>query len=138
MMENCSICQSLREDKSRIFMENEHAFAMIAREPQFEGHSMVLPKRHVLDVNELTSEEALAINHLICLVKKKVDQVHNCSSVTFVHGAGQKSQPHLHHQILPLKPEVSVRHLIADVFKVPLNPQKTVEELKAMADKLRE
>ena len=52
-------------------MENKHAFAIINRKPQFAGQSLVLPKRHVIDINELTAEESFSLNQLIHQVKKK-------------------------------------------------------------------
>ena len=67
-----------------------------------------------------------------------MDEVHNCSSITYVNGQGQKSQPHLHYQIYPFPKDACLRGLVSKEFNIPFYPNKTNEELKAMADKLRQ
>lgn len=60
----CVFCEALK-DKSRIIDENGRAFAIRDRYPVNEGHTLIMPKRHVesffeLDQNEVCDMFALA------------------------------------------------------------------------------
>ena len=118
-------------------MENDLSIAMIIREPQLEGHSLVLPKRHVKNLEDLSPEESCSLNQLVDKVRFKIDEIYNVSTVIFMNGTKQRSQEHLHYQLFPLPGDMGMRDYCAKEFNVPIYPKKTNGELKAMAEKLK-
>ena len=59
----CVFCAALEgdEDGERILRRDEHAFVTLAKYPYNPGHLLVLPVRHVGELEELTAEENAGI-----------------------------------------------------------------------------
>jgi len=118
-------------------MENEHAVAIVILMPQLEGHCMVVPKRHVIEVDELNPEEAYSLNQLLQKARRRIDEVFECSSTAMLNGPSQKTQSHVHYQIFPFKCDTGFRELVSEHFKVPIYLHPSKEENAAIAKKLR-
>lgn len=58
----CIFCEMPAQ---RVIMENTHAYAIHDGFPVTKGHSLVIPKRHVIDYFGLTSDELLACDELL-------------------------------------------------------------------------
>lgn len=102
-MEDCLFC-NWREEKEKIVLENELAFARFDEFPVNEGHLLFMTKRHVKDFFGTTPEEKQAIFELVDEAKKLIDsQFHptgynigmNCGL-----SAGQ-SVMHVHVHLIP-------------------------------------
>ena len=65
----CLFCNINSKD---LVFDNEFAFASFDSYPVSKYHSLIVPKRHILDYFELTNEELLACNDLIKKIKKKI------------------------------------------------------------------
>ena len=65
----CLFCNINSKD---LVFDNEFAFASFDSYPVSKYHSLVVPKRHILDYFELTNDELLACNDLIKKIKKKI------------------------------------------------------------------
>ena len=63
----CVFCAALEgdEDGGRILRREEHAFVTLAKYPYNPGHLLVLPVRHVGELEELTVEENSGIASLL-------------------------------------------------------------------------
>ena len=63
----CVFCAALKgeEDGERILRRDEHAFVTLAKYPYNPGHLLVLPVRHVGELEELTVEESVDIASLL-------------------------------------------------------------------------
>jgi diadenosine tetraphosphate (Ap4A) HIT family hydrolase len=57
---------------SRIVAENEVAFAIPDAFPIAEGHTLVIPKRHVASLFDLSDEEQAAVSRLVAHVRAKL------------------------------------------------------------------
>ena len=64
----CLFCNINSKD---LVFDNEFAFASFDSYPVSKYHSLIVPKRHILDYFELTNDELLACNDLIKKLKKK-------------------------------------------------------------------
>lgn len=109
-------------DRGRIIAENELAYATRDAYPVAPHHTLLIPKRHVLDYFGLNAEEMLAINDLLNKQKIAIDALDpsvggynigmNCGEV-----AGQ-SVWHCHVHLIPRRkydveyPKGGVRHVI--------------------------
>ncbi len=102
----------------------ENALALAFRDafPVTEGHSLVIPRRHVVDYFGLTAEEVLACNELLRRLREQIQAADR--SVTGFnigmnagHDAGQ-SVFHCHIHLIPRRsgdvanPRGGVRHVI--------------------------
>lgn len=67
----CLFCEFLKNKE--IAAENDLAFAIFDGFPVNPGHVLVIPKRHVANYFELTTEEVLAIRDLLQRMKTEVD-----------------------------------------------------------------
>lgn len=67
----CLFCEFLKNKE--IAAENDLAFAIFDGFPVNLGHVLVIPKRHVANYFELTTEEVLAIRDLLQRMKTEVD-----------------------------------------------------------------
>lgn len=67
----CLFCEFLKNKE--IAAENDLALAIFDGFPVNPGHVLVIPKRHVANYFELTTEEVLAIRDLLQRMKTEVD-----------------------------------------------------------------
>ena len=65
-------CPFCHLEKSRIFLENELAVAFPDAFPIAEGHTLVIPKRHVASLFDLPDDEQIALWRLVALVRGKL------------------------------------------------------------------
>ena len=63
--QDCPFCHL---EKSRIRMESEFAVALLDGFPVTQGHTLIVPKRHVASLFELSEEEQAAIWNLVAQV----------------------------------------------------------------------
>ena len=64
----CLFCEFFKNKK--IAAENDLAFAIFDGFPVNPGHVLVIPKRHVANYFDLTTDEALAIQDLLWIFLK--------------------------------------------------------------------
>lgn len=72
MTEDENTCLFCNISKERVIAENEHAYAIRDGFPVTEGHSLIIPKRHVEDYFGLTEVELLACDSLLKIIKKEI------------------------------------------------------------------
>ena len=98
----CLFCNINSKD---LVFDNEFAFASFDSYPISKYHSLIVPKRHILDYFELTNDELIACNDLIKKIKKKIqneDKTVNGFNIGTNSGvvAGQ-SIMHCHIHLIP-------------------------------------
>ena len=65
----CIFCKIRKEE---LKFENEFAYSSADTYPVSKFHSLIIPKRHVLNYFELNQDEILACNELILKTKKQI------------------------------------------------------------------
>lgn len=102
-MDKCLFCK-WKNEKDRIILENDLAFACYDEIAVNPGHMLFMTKRHVKDFFETTPEERMAIFELIDKAKELIDEKHkpdgynigmNCGE------AGGQSVMHIHVHLIP-------------------------------------
>jgi ATP adenylyltransferase len=101
--ESCIFCNV--HGNRQIFAENELAICFPDGFPVTEGHTLIIPKRHVADFFELSQEEAHAVFELLHLRRKELLAADNTIKgfnvgVNVGHAAGQ-SVMHCHIHLIP-------------------------------------
>lgn len=67
---NCVFCDILHE---RIVAQNDLCFAIRDGFPVSEGHTLIIPRRHVADYFDLTIEEIMAMQAMMREIKERLD-----------------------------------------------------------------
>ncbi|MCX2976368.1 HIT family protein [Candidatus Marimicrobium litorale] len=118
-MPNCLFCTM---DDSRIIASNDLAYAIRDGFPVTEGHTLIIPNRHVEDYFGLSQDELLACDALLNSLKEKIQQ--DDSSVAGFNvgiNAGEVAGQtifHCHIHLIPRRkgdaeePRGGVRHVI--------------------------
>ena len=104
-MENCIFCKIAKGELNawKIY-EDEHTFAFLDINPATEYHTLVIPKRHYVNVLDIPADVFL---HVMETVKKVVDlykEKCGLQNVQIIHNAGKEGQQdvfHLHVHIVP-------------------------------------
>lgn len=69
-----------------------------------DGHMMIIPRRHVRSVKELTPEEWETMRKMMYVAKKLIRKVHNIKGMQIIQKDGvdaQSTVEHLHFQCIP-------------------------------------
>lgn len=122
MTEPCLFCAIQTEDRQRIGSENELAYAIRDGFPVTQGHTLVIPRRHVLDFFGLTEAELLSMNQLLHLEKEALLELYpEVSGFNIGANCGKEAGQsvwHCHLHLIPRRkgdvesPKGGVRHVI--------------------------
>ncbi len=132
-MKDCIFCKIVAgEMPSTKLFENDHVLAFLDIYPGAQGHSLVIPKKHYVNLIDVPEKE---LQEVIKIVKKiGVAQVNGLGAHGFnVHQSNNKEAGqvvfHLHFHVLPRKEN--------DGLGFRWNPQKAnPEELKITQEKI--
>jgi histidine triad (HIT) family protein len=70
-MSDCIFCKIIdKKIPARIVYEDEHAFAFEDVNPQAPVHALVIPKKHIPTIMDITEEDSSLISHLITVAGK--------------------------------------------------------------------
>lgn len=107
MSQKQSVFTTLPEIKDRSIAENETAKAFLTNIPITPGHALVIPKRVVATVEELTEKELLDIFALATQVKNALRVTFGAEGFNSAWNEGEQygqSVPHFHLHIVPRTP----------------------------------
>jgi len=127
-------CPFCFEIEDRFIQKNDQAILTYSLAPYHKHHLLIVPKRHVENLCDLTWEENVSIMALIVTglnILNKLDH-HDCTVLardTLSHG---KSIPHLHYHIIPGGEivDVSINTISREVLNKS-DEDVLLEELKA-------
>ena len=97
-IKKCPFCY--RED--RFIFDNKTAFLTYSLAPYSDGHLLVIPKRHVVSLLNLTEVEKRDISNLVDRASEIMGFIH-CKNYSILvrEGKLEKSIDHLHYHIIP-------------------------------------
>jgi diadenosine tetraphosphate (Ap4A) HIT family hydrolase len=103
--DNCPFCGMLNQTIERqIIADNDLAFCIRDGFPVTDGHTLIIPKRHVASFFEITTDERQALFELLDQAKVQCDIDFNPASynigINDGAAAGQ-TVPHLHIHMIP-------------------------------------
>jgi diadenosine tetraphosphate (Ap4A) HIT family hydrolase len=85
-------------------MDNDLAYVLLDIKPLSKGHALIIPKRHVEQIFEITPAEVTAMHELLCKMKERLSKEHNPDGynvfVNCGHAAGQIVM-HAHMHLVP-------------------------------------
>jgi ATP adenylyltransferase len=141
----CFFCKKLKEKKDRknlILYQGEYVFVVMNKYPYNNGHLMIVPKRHYLDLEQLDNKE---FEELFTLLRASIKVLKACFhphgfnigiNIGKVGGAGEE---HLHLHIVPRwAGDTNFMPVIGETKIVPEYLEKTYRRLhSAFGDLLR-
>jgi len=102
--ENCIFCQH-----SVVSQESEGKYFWVKQDkyPITIGHTLLIPKRHIVLYKDMTDSEVIESHHLLCEQMKKLEILHLAKGfnigINDGEAAGQTVQ-HLHIHLIPRYP----------------------------------
>lgn len=100
-MTGCPFCMPT----PRAILENNHAYLTYSKAPYHEDHLLVIPKRHIMGILDLTPDEQSAIDTLVRTALRVLTQLgdRQCSVLVRDGKADglNKSVDHLHFHVVP-------------------------------------
>ena len=145
-MDNCGLCKAYYED-FRVIYKNEDAVSLVIHRPVNEGHLMILPRRHILNLEEMTADEAKAVNEVLYKSQQRLAEKFPDASPIFAMQAGKNStQPHIHYQMLPsdahFRQLYTAAHKPGELVSIPMpkeytHPPVGEDVLRLIAESLR-
>jgi len=95
--------QSLCTSKGEV-IENEHYLWIFNMYPKFDGHTMIVPKRHLLNFEEETEEETVSRHKLLIIASETLRKVFPNTGIEIFLQTGTnsgRSIRHIHWHIVP-------------------------------------
>ena len=104
----CVFCRILRANEDRrhlIFTRTEHSFAVLNLYPYNNGHTLVMPRRHVADWGQMTPAEKLDLLELLSTTQKLLKKILHPGGfnvgANIGKAAGAGFPGHLHIHVVP-------------------------------------
>ena len=123
-LDSCPFCDvASQTPRSRILTQNQHSFVIRDGFPVTEGHTLIIPKRHVGSFFDITDEERQSLLYLLDQAKRDIQTEFNPDDynigINDGPSAGQ-TVPHLHIHLIPryveerVDPRGGVRWVVPD------------------------
>jgi diadenosine tetraphosphate (Ap4A) HIT family hydrolase len=103
--------QAIRNQHDEIAQNETHVW-LANYFPKFEGHTMIVPKRHLTSIQDETDAEAIGRNALIKTAAAALNRLYGNSGLEIFLQTGNGSQstvPHLHWHLVPARPDDPLR-----------------------------
>lgn len=106
---NCLFCQLIAgEIPAQKVHEDEHSFAFRDINPQAPTHLLLIPKKHIVSLNEAMPEDYQLLGHLLCVAPRLAQQegIANNGWRAVINTGAEAGQTvfHLHLHILGGRP----------------------------------
>jgi ATP adenylyltransferase len=121
-----------------VVFETLHSLVSLNLYPYNPGHLLVFPKRHCLDLRELTHEERLDIDSVVDECLDILDEIFKPAGYNLGYNLGSAaggSIDHVHMHIIPrYKNEIGIAELLGGKKVLVQDPRETFSLLKSAFD----
>ncbi len=85
-----------------VVYEDDYVSCFLDHEPFNEGHALILPKRHVVEADELDIDTASAIMNASILLSKALKLIYKPDGITIIQNGGIFNElTHYHMHVVP-------------------------------------
>lgn len=100
---DCLFCKIInKEIPSYKIYEDDVVYAFLDINPDSVGHTLIIPKKHCLDLDDIDIDTLKHIMEIAKLLKKRIEEKLNCDGLTLIQNSGDVQEvKHFH---LHLKP----------------------------------
>jgi histidine triad (HIT) family protein len=102
-MDGCVFCEIVGAARpAAVVLESDEVVAFLDARPVFKGHTLVVPRRHVVTLGDLPDDLVLPYVGVIRTISAAMPEAFGCQG-TFVAANNVVSQsvPHLHFHVVP-------------------------------------
>lgn len=118
---NCIFCKIINgEIPSYKIYEDDIVLAFLDINPDSNGHTLIIPKKHYTDIMDLDNETLTHIFNVARKIKTKLEEKLHCDGITFIQNNGEVQE--VKHYHLHIKPYY--------------NTEQANEEIEAIYNKL--
>jgi len=135
--EGCILClirDGSKDVERLVVTETETFIVSLNLYPYNPGHIIIFPKRHVVDIRELSASERGELDLLLDRSLSALDKTHSPSAYNIGYNMGLvagASIDHLHLHVIPRYPrEIGIVELIAGARVLVENPRDSMERIK--------
>ncbi len=120
---------------SRKITETKKSLAFLDAFPLTKGHTLVIPKKHYVKIQELNKEENADLFEIVRILTEKIERLAP-SSLVAIHNGKESGQeiPHVHVHIIPRSTNDSVGPVHTMFSR---KPNLTNDEFNQIAEKLK-
>lgn len=143
--QNVGHCAFCFLNDSYVYYEENGIVLTVALFAYIDGHSMIIPRRHVTSAKELTPLEWETVRKFMYIAKKLIRKEHGIKGVQYIlrEGAGaQGTVDHLHYHCMPFDaPDLSVwnyRQLKFTPIENAKKYQKHTKKIQRLAKRFSE
>lgn len=133
----CVFCNHDDTQKHHEVHEENGVYMTVPAYAYIDGHLLVIPRRHVRSVKELTSSEWETMRKMFYLAKKMIRETHGIKGMQIVQKDGVSAQStveHLHFHCIPFdRPDLTVWNY----RELEQTPYENAEKYRAMGDTLQ-
>lgn len=134
--EGCVFCKDSIRDESLILFENESVFVIMNKYPYNTGHLLVIPNRHIADLEDLTATERIAmfdaLEKAVRVLKEVMSPEGFNVGINVGRAGGAGISEHLHLHIVPRwEGDTNFMTCLAETRVTPEELSVTCEKLKA-------
>lgn len=138
--EGCIFCRDSTRSEDLVLHEGETAFVMANRYPYISGHIMIIPYRHVSQMEDLLPEEKREIFDMqaicISILKKAMNPDGFNIGINLGKAAGAGVDDHIHVHIVPRwSGDTNFMSVLGEVRVIPEDINKTCELLQPFFQK---
>lgn len=136
-MPDCIFCKVVAgQIPAKVIRQNDRAVAFLDAFPLAPGHTLVVPKLHYTKIQDMETEDAVAVFALVHELTKAVESAAGSSASTIaIHNGSEAGQevPHVHVHIIPRKKGDGAGP-VHSMFKS--RPKLSSEEMDAVLGKI--
>lgn len=116
---DCLFCKIIKgEIPSYTFYEDEIVKVFLDVNPEHNGHSLIIPKKHYLDIYELDDETLTHINKIGKQIGKLLTEKLNAEGITFIQNNGiDQMIKHYHLHVIP-KYKEEINKDVKDIYNI--------------------
>lgn len=104
MTDYCLFCDRENTKEHEVFAENDLFYVRFYNNPVNKGHSLIIPKRHIISFFELTEDEVTAMYELLKEAKAIIDKDFKPDGYNIGVNDGEAAGRSIHHLHIHLIP----------------------------------
>ena len=138
MPNDCLFCRIIEHKiPSNIIYEDINNLAFLDINPSTPGHTLIIPKKHQVRVEDLSVEENASLFYTLYFLLKPICEAMNADATTIAINNGPESGqeiPHVHIHVIPRK--INDGMVVSQVLK--RSRINKTEDFNKIAEKIRE
>jgi histidine triad (HIT) family protein len=134
MAASCAFCAILRgEQEAVVILQTERLIAFLDHRPLFYGHTLLVPKQHVVLLSDLPADQVPEFFGTAQRLERAVEDGLECAgSMILINNVVSQSVPHLHLHVIPRNRRDGLRFWLG-----PRHRYDAVHPAQAYAERIR-